>query len=125
MKRHMLRLGLSLMLAAGWWVQRLPAQTPQPSCSCAAASQAPASQGAGADVPYRSWLRRVGNHFGLCCWTTHNQPGCGSLRAETVFFFGSCHAYFGEPCLVPPPDQQHVAPAMYSTWGHGGGFLPP
>ena len=28
MKRMMIRVGLSLMVAAGWWVQQLPAQSP-------------------------------------------------------------------------------------------------
>ena len=28
MKRVMIRLGLSLMVAVGWWVQKVPAQTP-------------------------------------------------------------------------------------------------
>jgi hypothetical protein len=51
------------------------------------------------DRPIRGWLR---NHkWG--CWTTHNTLGCGNLQSECVFIFGSCRAFYGEPCLPGPP----------------------
>jgi hypothetical protein len=36
------------------------------------------------------------------CWTTHNNPGCGSCWAELVYVFGSCRAWYGEPCFPGP-----------------------
>lgn len=44
------------------------------------------------------------------CWAHHNQPpGCSSLWAELRFGFGSCRAWYGEPCpgnapAVPLPE---------------------
>jgi len=43
-----------------------------------------------------------GRH-GLGCWTTHYTLGCGSLKSECKFLFGSCRTFYGEPCLAPPP----------------------
>src|SRR5262245_9896590 len=45
------------------------------------------------------WMRR----HNLACWTHHNNYGCGSLKSECTFVFGSCRAFFGEPCLPKPP----------------------
>ena len=39
----------------------------------------------------------------LGCWAKHNGYGCGSLRSEGVFIFGSCRAFWSEPCLKEPP----------------------
>ncbi len=110
MKRCTVRLGLSLILAMGWWVQRLPAQTPIPPAPVAPA-QAPCCGGAESSMPpgpdqpgpYKSPLRQWLNHCGVGCWTSHNSPGCGSLHSTLTFVFGSCRSFFGEPCLAPPP----------------------
>jgi hypothetical protein len=106
MKRSTIRLGLSLMLAMGWWVQRLPAQTPaaplpahSAPCHCASVLDPDAPPG-----PQRkTFTVRALNHFGLCCASSHNQPTCGNLHSELTFIFGSCRQFFGEPCLPPPP----------------------
>jgi hypothetical protein len=38
------------------------------------------------------------------CWAGMNGYGCSSLKSECRFLFGSCRAFYGEPCLkVPPP----------------------
>ena len=37
------------------------------------------------------------------CWSHHNNVGCGSLKAECKFIFGSCHEFYGEPCFKGPP----------------------
>jgi len=37
------------------------------------------------------------------CWASHNGYSCSSFQSENVFFFGSCRAFFGEPCLNGPP----------------------
>lgn len=39
----------------------------------------------------------------LTCWASHNGVGCGSFRSESVFLFGSCRQFFGQPCLNGPP----------------------
>jgi hypothetical protein len=125
MKRCMVRLGLSLMLAMGWWVQRLPAQAPAaptPAAPTAPALAAPvyapaqapcacAADGMTGQPGQRSRLARIG----LGCYTTHNSPGCGSLHSELTFIFGSCRQFFGEPCFARPV--QYPAPE-YGFYGH-------
>jgi hypothetical protein len=39
----------------------------------------------------------------LYCWASHNKMGCGSLKSECTFLFGSCREFFGEPCYKGPP----------------------
>ena len=36
------------------------------------------------------------------CYADHNSVGCGSLKSECTFIFGSCRKFFGEPCLKGP-----------------------
>ena len=50
------------------------------------------------------------------CWASHNGYGCSSFQAENIFFFGSCRAFFGEPCLNGPPPP---------PWAEGDGPPPP
>ena len=122
MKRSTVRLGLSLMLAMGWWVQRLPAQAPV-APPPAAPAQAPCCGASAIDgvtgmpdptVP-RSRFQRALNRCGLGCYTTHNVPGCGSLHSELTFIFGSCRQFFGEPCFARP--LPYPAPA-YGQYNH-------
>jgi hypothetical protein len=43
---------------------------------------------------------------GFLCFQPHEYPGCGSIRGQWIFFFGSCRQFFGEPCAagaLPPP----------------------
>ena len=40
---------------------------------------------------------------GTGCWASHNGYGCSSAKAECTFIFGSCRAFYGEPCLDGPP----------------------
>ncbi len=49
--------------------------------------------------PVRNNLQRIG----VGCWSHHNLPTCSSLRSELTFVFGSCRAFFSEPCLHGPP----------------------
>ncbi len=37
------------------------------------------------------------------CWASHNGYSCSSFQSENIFLFGSCRAFFGEPCLNGPP----------------------
>src|SRR5438067_1286407 len=109
MKRATVRLGLSLVLALECWAQRLPAQTPTPPPPPAmvpaeCASCADSSRGAGPGGPERKHLlTRVANKYGVGCNATHDSFGCGSAQAQLTFIFGSCRAFFGEPCEPPPP----------------------
>ncbi len=48
-------------------------------------------------------VQRALNRHGIACFTSHNIPGCGSLRSELTFMFGSCRVFFGEPCFGRPP----------------------
>jgi len=49
--------------------------------------------------PLHDCLRRLN----VGCSATQNSVGCGSLKAECIFVFGSCRAFYREPCLAPPP----------------------
>lgn len=40
---------------------------------------------------------------GTGCWASHNGYGCSSAKAECTFIFGSCRAFYGEPCIQGPP----------------------
>jgi len=37
-----------------------------------------------------------------CCYADVNSVGCGSLKAECTFIFGSCRKFYGEPCYPKP-----------------------
>jgi hypothetical protein len=121
MNRWTIRVGLSLMIALGWWAQRLPAQTPVIRAQAGPAVVQPAPVEVG--VPVESSVSAHGpivtrllapiNHlgdagtavakrFGMCCKSTIDHPGCGSAREHLVFTFGSCHAWFGEGCEASP-----------------------
>ena len=106
MKRWTVRLGLSLMVAAGWWVQRLPAQTagaPAPAIVIPAPTPlppvAPPVYSADPAGPAKGPIKAYFNKLGRCCSSDVNSPGCGGTRAELQFIFGSCRYWFGEPCL--------------------------
>jgi hypothetical protein len=114
MKRVMIRVGLSLMVAAGWWVQRLPAQSsaaaPVPLLVYKAPSATVEVTPASAREPMlpavRNYLveqkeavKGYFNKYGRCCSSDMNNPGCMGPRAELQFVFGSCRYWFGEPCL--------------------------
>ena len=47
----------------------------------------------------------------ICAWLKSHPPcgcaaadvGCSNLGSETIFFWGSCRQFFGEPCVKGPP----------------------
>jgi hypothetical protein len=43
------------------------------------------------------------NRHGFNCYSLHTFPTCSSVRSEFIFIFGSCRAFYGEPCLRRPP----------------------
>jgi hypothetical protein len=42
-------------------------------------------------------------HVPVPCWASHNGYSCSSFRSEATFLFGSCRAFYGEPCIKGPP----------------------
>jgi hypothetical protein len=112
MKRITIRIGLSLMVAAGWWVQKLPAQTPTEPLppivnqrACPAPAPTPIDSSS-SPTSVRQWFKQVANNYGRCCSSDVNNPGCMGWRAEAQFVFGSCRYWFGEPCLPPAPPKR-------------------
>src|SRR5262245_38783694 len=55
------------------------------------------------DANNSRWIGTCLQRFGVGCWSHHNCIGCSSLRSTLTFYFGSCRAYFMEPCLHGPP----------------------
>jgi hypothetical protein len=111
MKRCTIRIGLSLMVAVGWWVQKVPAQTPATEvtpvvnrAACPASALTPIDSSSPTSV--RQWFKQVTSKYGRCCSSDLNNPGCMGWHAEAQFIFGSCRVFFGEPCLPPAPPKR-------------------
>jgi len=49
-----------------------------------------------------------------CCYATINSVGCGSLKAECTYIFGSCRKFYGEPCYPKP-----AGSSAYGGYGPG------
>jgi hypothetical protein len=49
--------------------------------------------------PVNTFLR----HFNACCWSDINHVGCGSLKSECNYVFGSCRSFYKEQCEAPQP----------------------
>ena len=111
------RLGLSFIVTLGFAAGRLPAQAPL----------APATQqfDSSPSAPLVSLLARPAlppamsltprfNQHGYCCDSDLTWYGCGGVKAQLDFYFGSCRTFFGEPCVAPQPHptlQKHLRPA--------------
>ena len=52
----------------------------------------------GRNHPFLAWFRRP-----CGCWATQDSLGCGSLRGEYLFIFGSCRQFFDEGCEKDRP----------------------
>ena len=48
------------------------------------------------------------NRHGYGCASHLDWYGCGGLRAQCNFMFGSCRTFFGEPCVPKPPDGERL-----------------
>jgi hypothetical protein len=69
----------------------------------------------GRHKPLRDWLHYRNQPCG--CWATHDDLGCGSLKAECVFIFGSCRAFYGQPCWKgPPPSARELYEQNAREW---------
>ena len=58
--------------------------------------------------PPHSKLQGCLNKHGLSCESHHSWFGCGNLRSEATFIFGSCRSFFGEPCQPKTPTPHPV-----------------
>lgn len=56
------------------------------------------------------WFENCANNS---CQTHHNDYGCGSWKADTVFIFGSCRAFWGDPCYKGPPRAYENWPGIF------------
>ena len=56
--------------------------------------------------PLESWLHKCNIH----CYSCLNCAGCGNAKTECTFIFGSCHAFYGQPCQGCPPSSWPACP---------------
>ncbi len=116
------RFGLGLVVALGCALASANAQAPEPTVILVPSTSGevvvpygdakPAAPGirlgawplshsnAAADAnsaPVRSKL----NQCGYWCKSNINWYGCGGIRSELQFVFGSCRTFFTEPCFPP------------------------
>jgi hypothetical protein len=55
------------------------------------------------------------------CVGHHNSLGCGSLKADCVFIFGSCRLFYGEPCFKGPNPYPPHHMLLHKGKGEGPG----
>ena len=125
MKRHSMRLGLSLIIALVW-SGSLKAQTTVRTIVVADPALAPADSVEAPiivespvivdEAPARRgirlgewpWLNRRAakqeklNSHGYCCDSHIDNYGCQNWRTQWLFMFGSCRQFFGEGCEPAP-----------------------
>ena len=111
-KRPLLWLGLSLIVALGSWTHPLPAQPPAAapvaaeSAGCATCGPRGDGPQAGQRPGLRTWLQRQGY---LCQYDP--DLSCSSPHQHLRFVFGSCRSFFGETCNpLPPHPVRRAAP---------------
>ena len=115
MKTWTLRLGLSLMIAVGFWPSQLPAQqyTIPPVQEVLVVPTVPyepayhpyvppAFMPAPQPQPANHFLQRSLNSHGLCCQANHPYGCCGNFHSEMRWIFGSCREFFQERCEPNP-----------------------
>src|SRR5262249_33718045 len=51
-------------------------------------------------APEKAHKRPILDYFANhgCCGSDPYNVGCGSLKSEWIFLFGSCRTFYGEPC---------------------------
>jgi hypothetical protein len=67
-----------------------------------------------------SWLHAHLNRQGHHCASNVGSLGCGSWRADCIFAFGSCRAFFGEPCFPDSASSHQGLGAGNQAQGAGG-----
>jgi hypothetical protein len=114
MSSRTLRVGLSFFVALGCWFGKIqaqePAANPTPAGVASNGSYGP-SAGATEGGRLHDWFHRQG--YG--CGSHLDWYGCGGIRSQCHFVWGSCRTFFGEPCLPKALGQQY---------GGGGGNCP-
>jgi hypothetical protein len=70
------------------------------------------------EPPFRAATPRL-NSFGYCCDSDLTWFGCGGIRSQWEFVFGSCRTYFGEIC-VPRPHHSIAHQERGQGMGHQG-----
>jgi hypothetical protein len=100
------RLPLSFIVTLSLAAHKLPAQAPlvPPSQPFDSSPSSPlmAILSRPPEPPIRTatpWL----NSHGFCCDSHLTWYGCGGLRANHDFIFGSCRTFFGEICIPKAP----------------------
>lgn len=71
--------------------------------------------------PVRNAIKNCLNRHGLGCNAHHSWFGCGSLRSELTFIFGSCRTFYGEPCFPKPPRGTAPTSTPYGGAPYGSG----
>jgi hypothetical protein len=115
MKTSMIRVGLSLILAVGWGITRLPAQEVLPPGTPVRVESAPNSfpRPVANAIHGTYWAgKATANKAGLCCAANVDSIGCSNLRSHLVFQLGSCRDWFGEAC---DPTRQSARPLPQGT----------
>lgn len=108
-----LRLGLSFMIALGAVVGRSSAQAPTlPSILPVEVGPATPLGALLARPPMPqpdniSKTRACLNRHGVFCASNLDWYGCGGIRSQYDFVFGSCRTFFGEPCVPKEKRQGH------------------
>lgn len=104
MKSWKTRLGLSLIVTLSLTAHRLPAQAPLVPASQPfdASPSAPLGRILVSPVvpqppPRHPWMQS----HGYCCGSDLLWYGCGGLKSQHDFVFGSCRTFFGEVCIAP------------------------
>lgn len=116
MKAWLMRLALSFIITLGFTLGRSSAQAPlvPPSQPYDFSPIPPLVSLISRPQPDVARVNRPGfNVAGYCCDSDLHWYGCGGLRAQWDFTFGSCRTFFGEAC-VPMPHGNTPAPSM--TW---------
>src|SRR5213083_877071 len=112
MRTRTIWLGLSLMVALGFWADRLPAQTvmvgpsgeqvfvvPTVPYEPALIPPIPSSlEPPPPPGPARHRLQRLLNQHGLGCESNAPWGACGNIHYDYHFIFGSCRTFFRELC---------------------------
>ena len=118
MKRPLLWLGLSLIVAMGSWVRPLPAQQPITPVPTPVPATLAAGVGCASCAANQANGQPQGRHGAVFQWFQRHGYGCGadpdmscaSPCQDWRFVFGSCRSFFGETCNPLPPHPAPQAP---------------
>jgi hypothetical protein len=110
--------GLAIVTGLARAQDPFPASNSSPSGSYGAAPYATGTPPA--QDPSASWFQTHLNGHGYHCAATVRSYGCGSCKADCTFAFGSCRAFFGEPCYPDNSPAHQGFASGYQAQGRGG-----